>query len=197
MPNRKGRPPMVVNYAQNQTFEESGNHIGVLARPGDEATPDDADLPRNGYERLRNDRVRIYWMPIDWEDMSRKGEIVESIVDENKWVDMYDPDLCPRNVIHIYPDFVTEQPDSIMRTQDPDQVTSLGVMHQYLLYEKVETQDMIQEYVQKSPDRMSQFVDQISNEFSEDQLLKLKKQLDALDLEVKKSSSSSSDSDSS
>lgn len=188
---------MVVNYAQNQTFEESGNHIGVLARPGDEATPDDADLPRNGYERLRNDRVRIYWMPIDWEDMSRKGEIVETIVDENKWVDMYDPDLSPRNVIHIYPDFVTEQPDSIMRTQDPDQVTSLGVMHQYLLYEKVETQDMIKEYVKKSPERMSDFVDQISNEFSEDQLLKLKKQLDALDLEVKKSSSSSSDSDSS
>ena len=186
---------MVVNYAQNQTFEESGNHIGVLARPGDEATPDDADLPRNGYERLRNDRVRIYWMPIDWEDMERKGEIVESIVDENKWVDMYDPDLCPRNVIHIYPDFVTEQPDSILRTQDPDQVTSLGVLHQHLLYEKTETQDMIKEYVQKSPERMSEFADQISNEFSEDQLLKLKKQLDALDLEVKKGSSSSSDDD--
>jgi len=196
MPNSKGRPPMVVNYAQNQTFEESGNHIGVLARPRDEATPDDANLPRNGYERLRNNRVRIYWMPIDWEDMDRKGEIVETIVDEEKWVDLYDPDLSPRNVIHIYPDFVTEQPDSLMRTQDPDQVTSLGVLHQHLLYEKAEQQDFIKEYVQQSPERMSDFADQISNEFSEDQLLKLKKQLDALDLEVKTSSSSSSSDDS-
>lgn len=195
MPNRKGRPPIVVNYAQNQTHEGAGNHVGVLARPGDQATPDDEDLPRGGYERLRNDRVRIYWMPIDWEDMDRKGEIKETIVDENKWVDMYDPDLSPRNVIHLYPDFVTEQPQSIMRTQDPDQVTSLGVMHQYLLYEKTETQDRIKEYQQKAPERMAEFADQISNEFSEDQLLKLKKQLDALDLEVKKGSSSSSDSD--
>lgn len=197
MANKKGRPPMVKNYAQNQTHSGGGNAMGVLARPSDDGVPSDEGIPENGIEHLRNNRVRIYWRPVDHADMDKKGEIKQTIVDEKKWIEFYDPDYCPRTVIHMYPDFVTEQPKSLMRSQDPGQEAGLGVYHQHLLYAKAEQENFIKEHEQRSPERMSQFVDEISSEWSEDQLVSLKKKLDALDLEVKTSSGSSSSSDSS
>lgn len=197
MAEREGRPPMVANYAQNQSFEENGNAFGVLARPGDSQVPEDASIPENGIERLRNDRVRIYWLPIDWENMEKKGEIVETVVEESKWIRFYDPDFCPRPVIHMYPDMVTEQPDALLKSQDPDQVAGLGVYHQYLLYENAETKKFMKKHVQEQPKRMNEFVERISNEWGEEGLRRLKEKLDALDMDLKSSSSSSSGSSSS
>lgn len=194
MVDRQGRPPMVKNYAQNQTFEGSGNAFGVLARPGDKHVEEDADIPSNGIEHLRNNRVRIYWIPTDWQDADRIGEIKETVLDENNWVRFHDPDYCPRPVIHMYPDFVTEQPNAIMKPQDPGQEAGLGVYHQYLFYDKARSQEYISEHVKKSPERMAQFVDEISNEWDENALRKLKNRIDALDLDLKSSSSSSSSS---
>lgn len=188
---RESRPPMIENKAQNQTREGNGNAYGVL----DRSMANKGTKFPDGIEGIGNNRVRVHWKPIDWDDASRKGETIHTDIHRLLLIQINNPDYCPRPVYMLYPDFVTEQIDDFLQTHNSDQEISWGVFAKEVIYRYAELKSGIMESEKTRNDDLEILASEMENPLGERQLSTMGDLQELVDQMNNSSSSSSSSSD--
>lgn len=182
---------MIENKAQEQTREGSGNAYGVL----DRSMANKGTKYPDGIEGIGNNRVRVHWKPIDWDDAARKGETVHTDVHRMLLIQVNNPDYCPRPVYCLYPDFVTEQIDDFLQTHSSDQKIAWGVFAQEVIYRYAQLKEGIQVVEQRRPEDLETLAQEVGNPLGEEQISTFGDLQELVDNMKSSNSSSSSSSD--